>query len=450
MISDRPATIAAIATPPGQGGIGIVRVSGPHAREIAAAVAPPIPSPRVASYRAFVSHGGEHLDHGVVVYFPGPGSYTGEDTLELQGHGGPVVLDRVLARVLEVGAQAARPGEFTERAFLNGRMDLARAEAVASLIEAESESAARAAMRSLEGEFSRRINALVEELISLRVFVEASIDFAEEEIDFLAESDVAYRVNGVSAHIQEVIKAAHHGTLLTEGARVALVGAPNVGKSTLLNALAGHEAAIVTDIPGTTRDVVRERIVLDGVPIRLSDTAGLRESVDVVEQIGVGRARAAALEADLALHVVDDRVGSGPADAALLTGVAAECTLEVRNKIDLSGSEAGACTTAGTRESIRISAMTGDGMDELRAAIPKSLGLAENIPAVFSARRRHLEALEQACASLERGQLRLSEGAGELLAEDLSQAQKSLGEITGVFTSEDLLGRIFSSFCIGK
>ncbi|HLD67790.1 MAG TPA: tRNA uridine-5-carboxymethylaminomethyl(34) synthesis GTPase MnmE [Pseudomonas sp.] len=449
-------TIAAVATAQGRGGVGIVRVSGPLAGHIALAVSGRELTPRYAHYGAFADGNGQVLDQGLALYFPGPHSFTGEDVLELQGHGGPVVLDLLLRRCLELGARLANPGEFSERAFLNDKLDLAQAEAIADLIEASSEQAARNALRSLQGEFSRRVHGLTERLIALRIYVEAAIDFPEEEIDFLADGHVLGLLDGVRADLAGVLREAGQGALLRDGMTVVIAGRPNAGKSSLLNALAGREAAIVTEIAGTTRDVLREHIHLDGMPLHVVDTAGLRETQDQVERIGVARALEAIAQADRILLVVDATAPEALDPFALWPEFLAKrpdpakVTL-IRNKADLSGEPIGLDSCADGHVTLSLSAKSSAGLELLREHLKACMGYEQTAESGFSARRRHLEALRQASASLEHGRAQLTlAGAGELLAEDLRQAQQSLGEITGAFSSDDLLGRIFSSFCIGK
>lgn len=449
-------TIAAVATAQGRGGVGIIRVSGPQASHIAQAVAGRQLKPRYAHYGPFHDASGATLDEGLALYFPGPNSFTGEDVLELQGHGGPVVLDLLLRRCLELGARQARPGEFSERAFLNDKLDLAQAEAIADLIEASSEQAARNALRSLQGEFSRRVHALTEKLIQLRIYVEAAIDFPEEEIDFLADGHVLGLLDGVRENLSTVLREAGQGALLREGMTVVIAGRPNAGKSSLLNALAGREAAIVTDIAGTTRDVLREHIHIDGMPLHVVDTAGLRDTDDHVEKIGVERALRAIAEADRVLLVVDATSAESADPFALWPEFLdsrpdpAKVTL-IRNKADLSGDTIDLQSSADGHVTLSLSARSGDGLELLREHLKACMGYEQTAESSFSARRRHLEALRQASAHLEHGRNQLTAaGAGELLAEDLRHAQQALGEITGAFSSDDLLGRIFSSFCIGK
>jgi tRNA modification GTPase len=445
------ATIAAIATPPGRGGIGIVRVSGPACAAIAQTLAGDVPLPRRASFRGFRDAGGQLIDKGIVLYFPAPHSFTGEDVLELQGHGGPVVMDLLLARVLELGARLARPGEFSERAFLNDKLDLAQAEAVADLIASSTAEAARAAMRSLQGEFSARVQELVEALIELRMYVEAAIDFPEEEVDFLSEGPIAERLAGLNEQLYSLRTAATQGRLLRDGMTVVIAGRPNAGKSSLLNKLAGREAAIVTEIPGTTRDVLREQINIDGMPLHVIDTAGLRESIDIVELEGIRRAWNEIQSADRILMVVDDRYGLTAEDRALRARLPTGTDITViYNKIDLSAKEAGSQEGEWGTE-ILLSAKTGAGLEVLRWHLKACMGYQGAGEGSFMARRRHLDAIGRAGEALDRARYQLEVArAGELVAEELRQAQNALSEITGEFTSEDLLGRIFASFCIGK
>jgi tRNA modification GTPase len=449
-------TIAAVATAQGRGGVGIVRVSGPLAASIAVAVSGRQLKPRYAHYGPFNDADGQVLDQGLALYFPGPHSFTGEDVLELQGHGGPVVLDLLLRRCVQLGARLARPGEFSERAFLNDKLDLAQAEAIADLIEASSEQAARNALRSLQGEFSKRVHGLTERLINLRIYVEAAIDFPEEEIDFLADGHVLKLLDAVRADLAGVIKQAGQGALLREGMTVVIAGRPNAGKSSLLNALAGREAAIVTAIAGTTRDVLREHIHIDGMPLHVVDTAGLRDTDDHVEKIGVERALKAIHEADRVLLVVDATAPEALDPLALWPEFLqqqpdpAKLTL-IRNKADLSNEPVAMEVCNDGHVTISLSAKSTEGLDLLREHLKTCMGYEQTLEGSFSARRRHLDALKQASTALEHGHAQLTlAGAGELLAEDLRQAQQVLGEITGAFSSDDLLGRIFSSFCIGK
>ncbi len=449
-------TIAAVATAQGRGGVGIVRVSGPLALSIAEALSGRTPRPRHAHYGPWRDAEGQVLDEGILLFFPGPHSFTGEDVLELQGHGGPVVLDLLLDRCLALGGRQARPGEFSERAFLNDKLDLAQAEAIADLIEASSAQAARNALRSLQGEFSRRVHELSEQLIQLRIYVEAAIDFPEEEIDFLADGHVLRQLEAIRAYLAEVQRTAGQGALLRDGMTVVIAGRPNAGKSSLLNALAGREAAIVTDIAGTTRDLLREHIHIDGMPLHVVDTAGLRDTEDQVERIGVERALKAIEEADRILLLVDSSAAEADDPFALWPEFldkrpAPERVTLIRNKIDLSGEPAGLQQGADGHVTLSLSARSGAGLELLREHLKTCMGYQQTAESGFSARRRHLEALHQAAAHLDHGHAQLTlAGAGELLAEDLRQAQQALGEITGAFSSDDLLGRIFSSFCIGK
>ncbi|PJE40934.1 MAG: tRNA uridine-5-carboxymethylaminomethyl(34) synthesis GTPase MnmE [Pseudomonas sp.] len=449
-------TIAAVATAQGRGGVGIVRVSGPLAGTLAQAICQRELQPRYAHYGPFFADAKQVLDEGLALYFPGPNSFTGEDVLELQGHGGPVVLDLLLRRCVQLGARLARPGEFSERAFLNDKLDLAQAEAIADLIEASSEQAARNALRSLQGEFSRRVHGLTERLISLRIYVEAAIDFPEEEIDFLADGHVLSLLDGVRADLAGVLREAGQGALLRDGMTVVIAGRPNAGKSSLLNALAGREAAIVTEIAGTTRDVLREHIHIDGMPLHVVDTAGLRDTEDQVERIGVERALKAIGEADRILLVVDATAPEAGDPFALWPEFLdqrpdpSKVTL-IRNKADLSGESVVLEVCNDGHVTISLSAKSTEGLDLLREHLKACMGYEQTSESSFSARRRHLEALRQASTHLEHGHAQLTlAGAGELLAEDLRMAQQALGEITGAFSSDDLLGRIFSSFCIGK
>jgi tRNA modification GTPase len=449
-------TIAAVATAQGRGGVGIVRVSGPLASTLAQEICQRELQPRYAHYGPFFADAQQVIDEGLALYFPGPNSFTGEDVLELQGHGGPVVLDLLLRRCVQLGARLARPGEFSERAFLNDKLDLAQAEAIADLIEASSEQAARNALRSLQGEFSRRVHGLTERLISLRIYVEAAIDFPEEEIDFLADGHVLSLLDGVRADLAGVLREAGQGALLRDGMTVVIAGRPNAGKSSLLNALAGREAAIVTEIAGTTRDVLREHIHIDGMPLHVVDTAGLRDTEDQVEKIGVERALKAIGEADRILLVVDATAPEADDPFALWPEFLdqrpdpAKVTL-IRNKADLSGESVVLEVCNDGHVTISLSAKSTEGLDLLREHLKACMGYEQTSESSFSARRRHLEALRQASTHLEHGHAQLTlAGAGELLAEDLRMAQQALGEITGAFSSDDLLGRIFSSFCIGK
>ncbi len=444
-------TIAAIATPPGRGGVGIVRVSGPAVRAIAEAVVGRCPAPRRAAFATFRDGAGEAVDEGLALFFPGPHSFTGEDVLELQGHGGPVVLDLLVAAVLAAGARAARPGEFSERAFLNDKLDLAQAEAVADLIDAGSAQAARASLQSLRGRFSTEVDGLVEALIELRIYVEAALDFPEEEVDFLGDAEITRRLEGIEAALATIRDSARQGCLLREGMTVVLAGQPNAGKSSLLNRLAGRESAIVTEIPGTTRDILREEIGIDGLPVHVIDTAGLRDSADPVEAEGIRRAWDEIENADRIVLICDDRSGIGAEEEAIIARLPDGPGLTVvRNKIDLSGNPAGVRETDRGTE-VRLSARDGEGVEALVEHLKATMGYQAAGEGTFMARRRHLDAIERADAAVGRARTVLeAQQAGELMAEELRTAQSALSEITGEFTSDDLLGRIFSSFCIGK
>lgn len=447
-LQPRPTTIAAIATPPGRGGVGVVRVSGAGVPDLARALLGRLPKPRSATFCAFRDADGQPIDLGLALYFPAPRSYTAEHLLELHAHGNPVILDRLLRRLFELGATPARPGEFTERAFLNGKLDLAQAEAVADLIGASTEQAARSAQRSLQGEFSRHVRTLVESLIDLRSYVEAALDFSDEDIDFLSEGQVGARLVELAGHLAAVRASARQGQLLRDGMTVVIAGRPNAGKSSLLNRLAGAETAIVTDIPGTTRDLLRESIQIDGLPLHIIDTAGLRDSDDPVEREGLRRARAAMHSADRILLVID---ATAPADPILPEELPPGIGItRIHNKIDLLG-QPPSLEEQGELASVHLSARTGAGLELLRLHLKNLMGYREGSEDVFIARRRHLDALERAARALEDARIQLeTSGAAELVAEELRLAQQALNEITGEFTSEDLLGRIFGSFCIGK
>lgn len=438
-------TIVAIATPNGRGGIGVVRVSGGAARDIARALCGIEPEPRRAYYVTLADAAGEALDRGLALFFPAPHSFTGEDVLELHAHGSPVVLDALVRRACDLGARPARAGEFSERAFLNGKLDLAQAEAIADLIAAGSAAQARAALRSLEGEFSRRVDALAQTLVRLRVEIEAAIDFAEDASESASLPKLAKLFAAADVQYHALLAATQRGARLTGGLHAVIAGAPNVGKSSLLNALAGRERAIVTDIPGTTRDVLREALVLDGIELTLADTAGLREATDVVESEGIRRARAELAQADLVLMVVDE----AGADVALPPEVPSGAVrIVVVNKIDRRGDEPGR-EVVGDAVRIALSARTGVGLDLLRAEL-KRAAAGDTVATAFSARSRHVHALQRAGEYLARARARLLSATPELVAEDLRAAQQALGEITGTFTTEDLLGAIFSTFCVGK
>jgi len=444
-MSSASETIVATATPPGRGGIGVVRISGGGARAIAKALCGIAPEPRRAQLTAFAGTDGAAIDRGLALFFAAPHSFTGEDVLELHAHGSPVVLDALVRRACELGARTARAGEFSERAFLNGKLDLSQAEAVADLIAARSEAQARAALRSLDGEFSRRADALANLIVRLRVEIEAAIDFSDDAAESASKPVIERLFEEATHGLQALLDAARRGARLTDGMHAVIVGEPNVGKSSLLNALAGNDRAIVTDIPGTTRDVLRESIVLDGVDFTLADTAGLRESADVVEGEGIRRARAELARADLVLRVVEGAITT--ADLFDGTPPAAK-RIVIVNKIDLEGVPPSRNERDGTIF-IALSARTGAGLDLLRATL-REAALGGERGGEFSARTRHVLALERADASLQRAQAALATATPELVAEELLAAQHALGEIVGTFTSENLLGAIFSTFCIGK
>jgi tRNA modification GTPase len=444
-----PITICAIATAPGRGGVGVIRVSGRDLLPFAAALSGgKQPKPRYATYTDFYAADGQAIDNGLLLYFPGPNSFTGEDVLELQGHGGPVVLNMLLTRCLQLGARLAEPGEFSKRAFLNDKMDLAQAESVADLIDASSESAARSALKSLKGAFSNEIHVLVDELITLRMLVEATLDFPEEEIDFLKQADALGKLQTLRQRLQQVQATARQGAILREGMHVVLVGQPNVGKSSLMNALAGDDIAIVTDIAGTTRDTVREEIVIDGVPVHIIDTAGLRDTDDVVEKIGIERTWQAVERADVALVLVDSRDGVTTELEAILERIPPQLPrLFIYNKADLSGDAIGLCEQDG-RSVLRLSARTHAGVDLLKARLLELIGYSGASEGVFLARERHLDAIRRAAEHMELAHTDWE--MVEIFAEELRLAQNALSEITGQFTPDDLLGVIFSRFCIGK
>jgi len=445
-------TIVAQATAPGRGSVGIVRVSGPIVPSIAQAILQQIPKPRTASLLNFYHRSGEVLDQGIALYFPAPHSFTGEEVLELQGHGGPVIIDLLIKQILSLGARMAKPGEFSERAFLNDKMDLAQAESIADLINASSEQAAKSAVRSLQGEFSVKIHSLVDSLIHLRMYVEAAIDFPEEEIDFLADKHITEQLQELISQIKVIKHQAKQGSILREGINVVIAGRPNAGKSSLLNALAGKEAAIVTEIAGTTRDILREAIHINGVPLHIIDTAGLRQTDDIVEKEGIRRAREAISQADHILLMLDVLHESHLPELIaehLQDLPKVPCTV-IYNKIDLVQMQP-IVKQEGQFTCIYVSAKQGIGIDLLQSHLLQTIGFDNTAEGTFMARTRHLEAIERAQNYIEKGWHQLQEyKAGELLAEDLRHAQMALAEITGEFHSDDLLGKIFSSFCIGK
>jgi tRNA modification GTPase len=448
MTGPTSAVIAAIATPPGRGGIAVVRVSGPRLGSFAEAMLGRVPAPRRAVRAAFRDGEGRIIDDGLALFFPAPASYTGEDVLELHGHGGPVVAAMLLARCVDLGARVAEPGEFTKRAFLNDKLDLAQAEGVADLIDAASETAARCALRSLRGDFSHAIDALAAQLVELRALVEATLDFPEEEIDPLDRAQARERLARLEAAIEHALASAKQGSLLRTGLRVVLAGRPNVGKSSLLNRLAGEERAIVTPIPGTTRDAVREMIQIEGVPLHVVDTAGLRDASDEVERLGIERTWREIEQADVVLHVLDVTTGEVvPHDAIVDRLPPSLAPVLVHNKIDLLGDLPRVERVMG-RTHVYLSARTGAGIAELRATLLEQVGYGGREEDVFMARERHLSALRRARDHL--GAAATQFGAPELLAEELRLAHRELQSITGEFSSDDLLGEIFSRFCIGK
>ncbi len=444
-------TIAAIATASGRGGIGIIRVSGPDTQSICEAVIGQALTPRQAYLKSFKTPDHSVLDSGLVIFFKGPASYTGEDTLELQGHGGPVILDMVLKRVLNLGARLARPGEFTERAFLNNKLDLAQAEAVADVIDAGTEQAVRSAQRSLQGEFSKQIETLQQKITQIRLYVESAIDFSDEDIDFLASDELALKISATKQQFEHIQQVAKQGSLLREGMSIVLAGSPNAGKSSLLNALTQKDTAIVTEIAGTTRDTLKEHIQIDGMPLHIIDTAGLRDTDDIVEKEGVKRAYSAIQKADRVLLVIDDRERDDYSYTERLKLIPPSIPVSlVYNKIDLTDSSPG-LSLRGEQTVINVSIKTAEGLSDLRQHLKECMGFHTGEQGVFMARRRHLDALKVSEQLYLTGIQQFSEHqAGELFAEDMRQAQRALSEITGEFTADDLLGEIFSSFCIGK
>lgn len=440
--------IVAVATAEGRGGIGVVRLSGVGLTKLASALLNVSLLARRATLADFIGAGGEVIDRGIAVYFPAPHSYTGQDVLELQGHGSPVALRMLVRRCTELGARIAEPGEFTKRAFLNDKLDLAQAEAVADLVDASTERAARSAMHSLQGAFSRRIDELVRKLIDLRVGVEAGLDFPDEDVDILTGGDIVTGIEGLCRALTTILESSRRGSLLREGIRVVLAGPPNVGKSSLLNQLAGEDLAIVTPLPGTTRDVIRASLDLGGIPMHFVDTAGLRAADDPVEQIGIRRAGEALARADLVISIADASAREGSVEDSLAGWVDPSTPrIRVMNKIDLAGQQPAIARDGGTT-TVWLSALTGMGIDLLHEAILEAVGWRDEGEGVFMARARHIEALERAKISLDCAVR--SGNAIELLAEDLKVAQEALGAITGQFSSDALLGEIFSRFCIGK
>jgi tRNA modification GTPase len=450
--------IVAVATAPGRGGIAIVRISGPDVSVfINKLLGKKSLKARYANLSTFADSNGNEIDQGLALYFPAPNSFTGEEVLELHGHGGPVITDMLVTEIIRLGARSARPGEFSERAYLNNKMDLAQAEAVADLIDAGSEAAARSAYRSLQGVFSDKVHGLVEKLVKLRMYVEAAIDFPEEEVDFLADKTITEQAETITVDLKTLLKQAQQGQLLHDGMSLALVGPPNAGKSSLLNCLTGFDTAITSDLPGTTRDVIRENISIDGLPVHIMDTAGLRTTADTIEQEGMVRARDAMQQADRILVIMDDHL-----EGDERKNVLKEALLHlpennqhskhalIWNKIDLTGKEPALEHKQG-HEEIFLSAKTGAGMDLLKTYLKQAMHFQEVGEGTFMARRRHITSLEQGLNHVEQGIEQLAKTkAGELLAEELRLAQISLSQITGEFSSDDLLGEIFSSFCIGK
>ena len=440
-------TIVAAATPPGKGGIGIVRISGDDTKKLAAAMLGDLPQPRLATNAKIHDKNGAELDSGIALYFPGTASYTGEPVLEFHGHGGPVVVSSIIDAAVELGARRAEPGEFSKRAFLNGKLDLVQAEAIADLIDSGTSQAARAALRSLSGSFSHAVENLQQQLANLRLHVEAAIDFPEEEIDFLSDRDLLKKIDECAAAFEKLQRETNIGRVLRDGLQFVIVGKPNAGKSSLLNLLSGQEAAIVTEVAGTTRDILRERIEIDGLAVELVDTAGLREDPDRIEAEGIRRAREALKNADGVLWIKDASEGeSGTPEEKTPEGIP---VIVLRNKIDITGDEAGPLKD--DAHTLNVSAKSGAGIDALRETIRRLAGYKDLGEGAFTARRRHVDAIELAAKHFERGRQALDKKkAGELFAEDLRASHEALGEITGSFSSDDLLGRIFSEFCIGK
>ena len=446
-MTNKVETICAIASAIGQSGIGIVRVSGPLAKSISKKILQADLKPRYAYYGAFYDQNNV-IDKGVALFFPGPNSYTGEDVVEFQGHGGTSVLRKILEITMSSGVRLAEPGEFSKRAFLNGKMDLIQAEAIQDLIQSNSEESALSAVRSLTGEFSIKINQVLSELISLRVFIEATIDFSDEEIDFIESHEVSNKLHTLKESLLDIQQTATQGAILRDGIHVAIAGKPNAGKSSLLNKLTKESSAIVTDIAGTTRDVLKETIHIDGMPIHIIDTAGLHDSDDVVEQEGIRRAHNEINNADIILLVFDSR--DSKANLSILPdSVKNKPKILVRNKIDLAGNKS-SVKKVGNITEISISAKNGDGIDTVRESLSEFAGLNSGIEGVFVARKRHLDAIEETLEFINSASSQLNSGSSELVAEDLRQAGMKLGQITGEFSSDDLLGEIFSSFCIGK
>lgn len=441
-------TICALATAYGQSGIGVIRVTGPLSKSISKKILHQDLQPRYAYYGSFFDNDNNLIDKGVAIAFPGPNSYTGEDVVEFQGHGGVSVIRKLLATIISLDVRVAEPGEFTKRAFLNGKMDLVQAEAVQDLIQSSSEESALSAVRSLTGEFSEKINQILSELIALRVFVEATIDFSDEEIDFLESHEVSSKLHSLKLTLLNILESANQGAILRDGIHVAIAGKPNAGKSSLLNSLTKQPSAIVTDVAGTTRDVLKETIQIDGMPIHIIDTAGLHNSDNIIEQEGIRRAHTEINNADVVLLVYD--ASDKSVDLSILPeSVKDKPKIVIKNKIDLTGSKAGIQNIQNNPE-ISISAKNGDGINIVRKALADFAGLNSNTEGVFLARKRHIIAINETLSFINSAISQLDGGASELVAEDLRQAGMHLGQITGEFSSDDLLGQIFSSFCIGK
>lgn len=441
-------TICALATAYGQSGIGVIRVTGPLSKSISKKILHQDLQPRYAYYGSFFDNDNNLIDKGVAIAFPGPNSYTGEDVVEFQGHGGVSVIRKLLATIISLDVRVAEPGEFTKRAFLNGKMDLVQAEAVQDLIQSSSEESALSAVRSLTGEFSEKINQILSELIALRVFVEATIDFSDEEIDFLESHEVSSKLHSLKVTLLNILESANQGAILRDGIHVAIAGKPNAGKSSLLNSLTKQPSAIVTDVAGTTRDVLKETIQIDGMPIHIIDTAGLHNSDNIIEQEGIRRAHTEINNADVVLLVYD--ASDKSVDLSILPeSVKDKPKIVIKNKIDLTGSKTGIQNIQNNPE-ISISAKNGDGINIVRKALADFAGLNSNTEGVFLARKRHIIAINETLSFINSAISQLDGGASELVAEDLRQAGMHLGQITGEFSSDDLLGQIFSSFCIGK
>ena len=441
-------TICALATAYGQSGIGVIRVTGPLSKSISKKILHQDLQPRYAYYGSFFDNDNNLIDKGVAIAFPGPNSYTGEDVVEFQGHGGVSVIRKLLATIISLDVRVAEPGEFTKRAFLNGKMDLVQAEAVQDLIQSSSEESALSAVRSLTGEFSEKINQILSELIALRVFVEATIDFSDEEIDFLESHEVSSKLHSLKLTLLNILESANQGAILRDGIHVAIAGKPNAGKSSLLNSLTKQPSAIVTDVAGTTRDVLKETIQIDGMPIHIIDTAGLHNSDNIIEQEGIRRAHTEINNADVVLLVYD--ASDKSVDLSILPeSVKDKAKIVIKNKIDLTGSKIGIQNIQNNPE-ISISAKNGDGINIVRKALADFAGLNSNTEGVFLARKRHIIAINETLSFINSAISQLDGGASELVAEDLRQAGMHLGQITGEFSSDDLLGQIFSSFCIGK